>query len=288
MNKSLIAQSSAPTVRDVNSMSDKTSDGIHLTKDYYKDFMPSDLQWEVSKVADDFTLYDLFFLVYRMELIVPGIARTFGMPEFEAFWDQIQLDRDPDDIDDVEYLQLYWSLDYDTLTVKRTTPKKLSKACKRLGFPDDKDYWDDPKVATMRNLMSFHGIGPHCHVAEFDSDNLIDSHVCEDDDRCIKDSGYGIEFSPLNNLAHLPIRVSPQIEFFPPYVEPDRDFKRTGFTLTIEPTLYCFITSIFWELTFCGFTPNDVADKRDDLMSRVDEAKAHFKNLDKEDNKSDD
>lgn len=262
-------------------MSDKAINGIHLTKDYYKDFMPSDLQWNVSEVANDFTLYDLFFLVYRMELDVLGITVTFGMPEFEAFWDQIQLDREPDDIDDVKYLQLYWSLDYDIRTTKRKIPKKQNKFEKQLGLPSDEDHWDDPKIATMPNLMSFHGIGPHCHVQEFEPDNFNDSHICDNDDRCMEDSGYGIEFSPVNDLAHLPIRVSPQIEFFPPYIESNRDFKRTGFRLTIEPTLWCFITSIFWELTFCGFTPNEVADKRSDLMNLADEAKAHFDQMDK-------
>lgn len=263
-------------------MSDKAFNGIHLTRDYYKDFMPPDLQWNVSEVADDFTLYDLFFLVYRMELSVPGIAATFGMSEFEAFWDQIQLDRDSDDIDDVEYLQLYWSLDYDIKVIKRKSPKPQSAVCKRLGMPDDEDYVDDPKIARMPNLMSFHGIGPHCHVAEFEPDKFDNTHICDDDERCISDSGYGVEFSPINNLAHLPIHVLPQVEFFPPYVEKNRDFKRTSFTLTIEPTLWCFITSIFWELTFCGFTPGEVADKRGDLIDRVDEAKAHFDQMDKD------
>jgi len=263
-------------------MSDHASDGIHLTKNYYEEFMPSDLQWNVSEVADDFTLYDLFFLVYRMELSVPGIAATFGMPEFQAFWDQINLDREQDDKDDVEYLELYWSPGYDVRTVKRDTPKTQSDFCVQLGMPDDEDYWDDPKVAHLPNLMSFHGIGPLCHLEYDDSDILDDSHVCDDDDRCVKDSGYGVEFSPLNNLAHLSIRVSPKASFYPPFVETGRDFHRTGFELTIEPTLWCLITSVFWELTFCGFTPDEVSNKRGDIMDRVDEAKAHFDQMDKD------
>ena len=60
-------------------MSDPAIDGIHLTKKYYKDFSPTDLQWTVSKVDDDFTLYDLFRLVYHANLMTPGIFSTFGM-----------------------------------------------------------------------------------------------------------------------------------------------------------------------------------------------------------------
>ena len=32
--------------------------GIHLTKDYYKEFSPTDLQWNVEEVAAHFTPYD--------------------------------------------------------------------------------------------------------------------------------------------------------------------------------------------------------------------------------------
>ncbi len=249
-------------------MSNPSSDGIHLTKEYAKEeFTLTDLQWIIEKVADDFTLYDLFTLICRAETITPGICAAFGMPEFEAFWDQINLDRDPDDEDDLKYLELYWYMGYDIRTTKIKSPKQQSKIYKELGLPDDEDYWDDPKICEMGNLMSFGGVGPGCPSKNY--------HKC--DENCPKEMGYGIEFSPLNNLKHLPIRVSPEVEFFPPYVESYREFHRTGFKLTIQPTLWCFITSIFWELTFVGYTPERVADKAQELRDRVDEAKSLMK-----------
>jgi hypothetical protein len=261
-------------------MSDHTSDGIHLTKEYAREeFIPYDLQWNVSEIANDFTLYDLFCLVYKANLITPGIAASMGMSNFEAFWDQINLDREQDDISDVEYLELYWSPGYDTRTVKRSTPKPQSDICKRLGLSSDEDYFDDPKVAEMTNLMSFQGIGPGCPSKD------LDFHECGDD--CPKDTAYAIEFSPVNNLAHLPVRVSPKVSFFPPYVETGRDFHRTGFELTIQPTLWCLITSIFWELTFVSSDPSDIADSKADLMDRVDEAKAHFDQMNDDEEEED-
>jgi len=250
-------------------MSNPASDGICLTKEYYKDFLPTDLQWNVTEVGADFTLYDLFRLVFHADLIIPGIAATMGMSEFKAFWDQIQLDRDPKDIDDVTYLELYWHPSYDTRKIKQTgKPTDQPKGnCKLLD--NGYNYWDDPKICDMSNLMGFHGIGPGCPAA------CCDFHECGDD--CPKDQGYAIEFTPLNNLAHLPIRVSPQVEFFPPYVESDREFHRTGFQLTIQPTLWCFITSILWELTFAGSSPNEIADHMGEISDRVEEAKEHFK-----------
>lgn len=253
-----------------------SENGIHLTKDYYEKFSPTDLQCNVEEVDDDFTLYDLFFLVYFMDKVIPGIHSAMGMRQFHAFWDQIQLERDLDDDDSVEYLQLYWSHDYDTRVVKRTGKPKGKHSI----LDNDNNYWDDPKIGVMPNLMSFHGIGKYCHVKHYNSDNPDDSHVCDDDDRCLKESGWAIEFTPLNNLAHLPIRVLPKVEFHPPFVESGRDFHRTGFELTIRPTLWCFITSIFWELTFAGFNPNEVSDHMQIISDRAKEAKEHFEKND--------
>lgn len=256
-------------------MSDPASDGIHLTQEYYKDFLPTDLQWTVTKIDDNFTLYDLFRLVYHANHMIPGIFATLGMLEFQAFWDQIQLNRDPDDVDDVEYLELYWHLTYDTRKIKQTG--KPTDQSKSTLMDDGYNYWDDPKIAELPNLMAFHGIGPGC------PSKSLDFHECGDD--CPKVTRYAIEFTPVNNLAHLPIRVSPEVECFPPYVESDRDFHRTGFKLTIEPTLWCFITSIFWELTFAGSSPNEVSDHMKKISDSVIEAKKHFtENFDEKDN----
>lgn len=252
-------------------MNDPAYDGIHLTKEYYKDFVPTDLQWAVTKVDEDFTLYDLFHLVHCANKMVPGIFVTMGMLEFPKFWDQIQLDRDPDDVDNLEYLELYWGANYDT----RTTPKtrKPTDQGEIVGLSevidDTKNYWDEPKICEMSNLMSFHGVGPGCPCKN------LNFHKC--DDHCPKETQYGIEFTPVNNLAHIPIRVLSKIEFFPPYVESDRDFHRTGFQLTIEPTLWCFITSIFWELTFIGSDPNEIADNAEEISGQIDEVKKHLK-----------
>ena len=261
-------------------MSDPASNGIYLTKEYYKDFLPTDLQWEVTKVDDDFTLYDLFRLVYHANHMIPNIFATMGMSQFEAFWEQIQLDRDPEDIDDVEYLELYWSPTYETRRTKQTGKSTDQPKGNCPIMEDGHNYWDNPRIGEMPNLMSFHGVGPGCPSKD------LDFHECGDD--CPTDTGYAIEFSPVNNLAHIPIRVSPNVEFFPPYVESDRDFHKTGFRLTIEPTLWCFITSIFWELTFAGSSPNQVSERMEEISGRIEEAKEHMRQLDEEEEDEDD
>jgi len=255
-------------------MNDPSSNGVHLTKEYYKDFLPTDLQWEVSEVDDDFTLYDLFLLVNKAQEMIPGIFATMGMLQFKAFWEQIQLDRDTDDDNDVNYLELYWSPSYETrVTDKTGKHTDQSKSC--LPIDQSKNYWEAPQIASMPNLMGFHGVGTGCPSAD------LDFHECGDD--CPDTTGYAIEFTPLNNLAHISIRVTPSVEFHPPYVESDREFHKTGFELTIQPTLWCVITSIFWELTFAGSNPDDVSEHREHIMGQMDEAKEHMKGMEEED-----
>lgn len=255
-------------------MSDLAMDGIHLTKEYYKDFLPTDLQWDVTKVDDDFTLYDLFRLVYHADRMIPGIFTTMGMLQFKEFWKQIQLDRDVDDDDDIEYLELFWSASYEIRTTKKTGKHTDQPSCNIL-MDQNENCWEDPQKASIPNLMGFHGVGSGCSMAN------EDFHECGDD--CSETTGYAIEFTPLNNLAHLPVRVSPNVEFYPPYVECDREFHKTEFELCITPTLWCFITSIFWELTFAGSNPNEVTDHRDTIIDSVKEAKEHIQKMDEED-----
>jgi len=178
--------------------------GIHLTKQYHRDdFRPSDFQWSVTKIAHDFTLYDVFKLIALAERITPGIAKIFGMEDFDSFWTQINKNRDPNAIVQPEYLELYWKSECD--------------------MKDDLS-WEDPTKSELSGLMGFHGVGPGC--------------VCEDEPcKCPETRGYGIEFTPVNDLAHLPIRVSPIVHFCPPFIQDEKSFHRTGFSLRIDPTL---------------------------------------------------
>ncbi len=221
-------------------MSDPSTHGVHLTKRYHKDeFGPSDFQWSVTKIDDDFTLYDVFKLISLAERITPGISKIFGMEEFDTFWTQINKDRDPNYDVKPEYLELYWFAECDV--------KDNLKS-------------EDPTKSELPGLMGFHGVGPGCVCAHFN-----DPQYCE----CPETRGYGIEFTPVNNLAHLPIRVSPNVHFSPPFIKNEKSFRRTGFQLTIDPTLWCLITSIFWELTFVDSSPDKIADNSEQIFGVI-------------------
>ena len=220
---------------------DPSAFGVHLTKQYHREhFQPSDFQWSVTKIDDDFTLYDIFKLIALAERVTPGIAKILGMSNFDLFWAQINKDKDPDYEVRPEYLELYWSAECD--------------------IKDDLNE-EDPAKSELSGLMGFHGIGPGCVC----KDNNDDPQDC----KCPETRGYGIEFIPVNNLAHLPVRVSPSVQFCPPFVQNESSFRRTGFQLTIDPTLWCLITSIFWELTFVDSTPDKIADNSEQIFGVI-------------------
>lgn len=240
-------------------MNDTLKHEVHLTKEYARGrFRPSDLQWPVTEVANDFTLYDLFLLIKFADTMISDISETLGMSEFDLFWKQINLPRDTDDDDDVDFLELCWHPDYDIIE----TPKTGKQTDQNSPLGDDVvNYWDNQKICEMSNLMSFHGMGSGCPLKD------VRDHKCDND--CPTETSYGIWPCTLNNLAHLPVHFVPTVEFYPPFVESDRDFKRTGFQLTIYPTLWCFITSILFELTFGGSTPNEIKDTINDIMEQI-------------------
>ena len=168
-------------------------------------------------------------------------------------------------------------MEYD-IKIRDMTPEEKTEYVKT-NSPDDflyseKQHWDNLEIGELGNLMGFHGRGKYSQkdIAQCSKLSKNDSYLS--DDAC----NYGIEFSPINDLKDYPIRINNNVLMPQPFVKymsslGDTKLSRTGFMLTIDPTLWCVITSIFWELTFCGYTPETIEDKRLDLIERVDEAK---------------
>lgn len=255
-------------------MCDPERYGIKITKEYCKNgFAITDLQKQVSFIDGNVTLYDIFMLIYRANTILPNITSIIGMPRFDLFLNQISENVDEDFKTNISYLELYWHPEYD---VKIT--KKTGKSTDQTGIStltdNDSNYWDDYKNIELSNLMGFHGIGVGC------PGKTLDFHECDDD--CPKYTGYAIELTPLNRLADLPIRISPIVDFPQPYVEDDKKLEKTKCKLTIYPTLWCFLTSILWELTFFGYTPNLIKQKSEEIDKICDEAKESMDNKENE------
>lgn len=195
----------------------------------------TDLPETVESVSDDFTLLDLFRIINEANEDFNNIQLpiALGMNSFDDFYSEIM--KIPEKRSDLDYLELHWRVDYD--------------------FNSDSN--EDPTKAELFSLMDFGGIGKHECAFEGSCPN-----------GCPKEDSYAVEMTPVCELAHLSIRLDPEVKMCEPYTNNGEILSRTGFTLTMHPTLYTFITSIFWELTFFG-TPEFRDDQLDDMKETI-------------------
>jgi len=189
-----------------------------------------DLQRTVEKV--DLTLLDLFDIVYRAKIENDDIAEVFGMPNFMRFYDEIQQPlQEEQENSDLNFIELSWLREY----------KKEHKGGNLESITNQ---------ASISPQMEVYGVGEHNR-----EDCPHKNHS-----NCPKEEKYGIEFSPLNEMANLPIKVNPVIKY-------------ENMTINVHPSLYQVINSIFYELTFVGYDPVERNEKAEDLKTNVEEIK---------------
>ena len=205
-----------------------------LTPDYKLSL--SDLPETVESVSDDFTLMDLFRIIADVSSV--ELTIILGMNFFSDFYREVK--QEPIKRSDLHYLELNWFTDYDL----------------------NNNSQEDPIKAELHNLMDFGGIGKH---------ECAFGGSCPNG--CRETDSYAVEMTPICELAHLPIKMNTEVKMYEPYTRDGRAWSRTGFTLTMHPTLYTFITSIFWELTFFG-TPEDRDEQLQDIKGAIERIKS--------------
>ncbi len=221
---------------------DDTGFGLELNKDYK--ICPFDFQKDVLKIDKDFTLFDLFKMVYDAEREYPWISMTFGMFHFEAFWEQILQPRDFDDDDSLEFLQLGWRPSYESIREPRD-PSIDTKGNEFYIY----DFYDDLSSGEMPSLMEFHGHGIY--------EGKLQAHA--------------VEFCSVNNLKHLPIVLDNVVKFRKPYRKDGEKISDADFSLKIYPTLWCVIASVFWELTFVSQDPGEIQERMKEITDSIDD-----------------
>ena len=228
-------------------------DVINLTSDY-EIKSPWDLQRTVTSC--DITLGQLFDIVAKFQEDHPDFAYYCGMKRFWAFYLETQIEPE-NKRDDLFYLELAWSFDYDLRVINGKEKQK-----KLIGKHEH-----DPARGEIWNLMSFDGVGKCTWETDWAGE-------CP----CEKDSTYkhcyAVEFTPVSEICHLPLKIEPTVEIWQPKNE---SLVKPGFTITIDPNLWTVITSVFFELTFAGTEPIERDDKREDLHDRIDEMKQQLK-----------
>lgn len=197
---------------------------IILNKDYI--LRLSDLQFVPSII--DVNLMDVFDIVYAAEIKNEGISEALGMPNFMLFYDEIKNIGKVDK--GLDHILLSWSKNYEIKKRKN----KLE---------------EDIENAFLNPWMDVTGIGKHWDEPGFNCPPGCKSH-----------NTYAIEFSPLNELAHLPIKVDPRINY-------------RKMNLTYNPSLYQIINSLFYEFTFAGLTPEQRNGKIEEIKEATEEVK---------------
>lgn len=170
------------------------------------------------------TLRQLFDILSEAEEKNPGLCKSMGMEGFWRFYAEVIKTPPEKTANRLSSLELYWTVEP---AIKVVNGKAVELA----------DSFE------MSCIMGIQGIGEY--------------YCCDGSDQPPTEgngqNNYGISFTPLNELANLPIRISTEATF-------------GNNTVTIIPNLFTVISSIFWELTFYG-DPSD----RDERAATVDE-----------------
>jgi len=111
-------------------------------------------------------------------------------------------------------------------------------------------YWETHyhRDKSLSLSPGFHGWG---HCPEFD-----------------RPTGYAVEFTPLYDLADYPVKLNTDIKVYGPF--PQEGPLEVALEGSQSFSLLEVLDAIYWEVSFCG-GPDEVAEKRRDLLDRVDE-----------------
>lgn len=202
------------------------------------------------KIEDGFTLDHLFKIVsnqsYTLNLIMRNCWIESYIAHYRANRDSWVLADHQYAPDGIEYLELYW-------------------------YPEVDDYGTAPYLFGA-DMPNFHGIG-----WELQEDKWEDWNKEEPSWRKGARISWGIDFSPIETLLHLPIRLNEKfairdsIKNWSLYDE-SIPVERRGILAEVKKkyTLQNVIEGVFWELSFYG-SPSDKDEKSEELKERMDE-----------------
>ena len=210
------------------------------------------LCWEdLSRPVDfsvPFTIRDVLnLIVLRSEIPIDKMCQMVQCNYLFEYFEEAQKPLPPADdksnCGKVEYLELAWTA-YHSLS------------------PDKGVQWYD-------NSWDFSGVGFKGVMGE----DIINFYRSENSDYKPDPTyreGYAIEFSPLNEIADLPIRVKSTMSIENGDLEYGDSKATTLINFIPKMTVFDMIYSIFWELSFMG-APEKRDEMKDELNCRVKE-----------------
>jgi len=167
----------------------------------------------------------------------------------------------------MDYIECCWvaeQFDYRVFYEKHKNDEKnensfMSQLDMELHEPDEDD------VNEVSLYVDVHGWGPY-HPSEGEEENYEEGYTPP------SKTSYAIEFTPLNRMSHLPLKINNYVEI--------RDKNELGDEEPlVEGNMYFsvfeLVGAILSEISFCGL-PDERNQRWQDIVDTVDEAKEKF------------
>ena len=215
-------------------------DEIKITKDMkfgFEDLMcPVDFKVE-------FTLRDVLDACMDSMIPMDVLCLMLRCPYIPQYWEEAQKPIDDDDERNMEYLELYWWGSKHTFEGER----------------EDGSTW------------GFHGIGREGEIPDDLREHCDKEEIAKMEAEGYR-QGYAVEFTPINNLADYPIRISDKLHITDYNASPKDDMDN-DIDLIPTITLMELLYWTFWELSFLG-SPEDRNEEGEVLLQRVEDLKS--------------
>jgi hypothetical protein len=200
------------------------------------------------EIAEGTTLKQIFETVDKYKFLKLVISQYSWCHHLEDFHAQAQEpQRRDDDTEKIDFLEIYHHPEVHKFVENKKHPGGVRERTVTVDFDTD---------------VGFHGIGPIPEGKEEEYGNT-------------KTIGYSVSYSPMWELADLPVKLNKQFDVYEPFVlgqhKRDNPPKKL-LTATREFTLLEVLDAIYWDISFMG-GPADNADFLEDISEKVEQIK---------------
>jgi len=256
-----------------NDMNPKSEDYVYKKVDSIVPYLV-----EIVEFDKNLTLRDFFNLLeLDEELIDIVFGSHLGHFPLGPFVEEVNNDCIPDGREEMEYIKCSWvsdQFDYRLFYEKHHADDNQDEEVTSIfGTTLHEPTEEDENEVSI--YVDVHGWGPYVpnEDAEYDEDEDIPTHT-----------SYAIEFTPLNRMAHLPIKLDTHFEMRDRNELGDEDPIAEG---NMEFSVFDAVGAILSEISFCGL-PEERDEKWQDIVDSVDEAKDKLEDEDEEEDDDED
>ncbi len=223
---------------------------------------------EVIEIEEDFTLRDFFMLLEPDEKMIELVFGChLGHFPIRPYMDEVEEDCVPDGKEEMDYIECSWvaeQFDYNLFYEKHKDDEDdEGSMASHFGMDLHEPDKDDENEISI--YIDIHGWGPYDPSEDeyYDDDHPAPSHI-----------SYAIEFTPLQRMAHLKIRLNKELKLL------DRNELGIDDKPVAEGvmsfTVFDLVGAILSEISFCGL-PEERDEKWQDIVDDVDDAKENYK-----------